>query len=94
MLSEERRQKILDRVAHLLAQLDPDVRLHEVILDSTRQQLAFVMQKGEWPIVIGMSYLDYVSRRDGELTPMLEKALAQRLQAARERQLREELEQS
>ena len=67
MLGEERRQKILERVGGLLRQIDPDVKLHEVILDSTRQQLAFVTQKGDRPIVLGMSWLDYVSRRDEEL---------------------------
>ncbi len=90
MLSEERRQKILERVGGLLAGIDPEVHLLDVLLDSTREQLALVMQKGEWPIVLGMDYLDYVSHRDEELRSRLEVGLKKRLEAARERQAREQ----
>ena len=90
MLGEERRQKILDRVGGLLAGIDPEVHLIDVVLDSTRQQLAFVMQRDEWPIVLGMSWLDYVSHRDEELRTRLADGLKKRLEAARYRQAREE----
>ncbi len=90
MLGEERRQRILDRVSGLLAKIDPEVHLLEVLLDSTRQQLAFVMQKGEWPIVLGMNWLDYVSHGDEELRSRLADGLKKRLEAARQRQAREE----
>lgn len=90
MLSEERREKILQRVEPLLREIDPDVRLLDVILDSTRQQLAFVLQKGEWPIVVGMNWLDYVSHRDEELHERLAAGLAQRLEKAKARQAKEE----
>lgn len=89
MLGEETRHKILRRVRGLLASIDPEVHLLDVILDSTRQQLAFLMQKGEWPLVVGMTWLDYVSHRDEELKYRLEQGLKQRLEAARERQARE-----
>jgi len=85
MLSEERRAKMLDRVGRLLKEVDGDVHLHEVLLDSTRQQLAFVMQKGEWPIVLGMNYLDYVSFRDDDLKARLVSGLRERLEAAQRR---------
>ena len=85
MLTEERRAKVLDRVGRLMKEVDPAVHLHEVLLDSTRQQLAFVMQKGEWPIVLGMNYLDYVSLRDEELRSRLSTALQQRLATAQRR---------
>lgn len=85
MLSEDRRQKVLDRVGRLMKEVDADARLNEVLLDSTRQQLAFVLQKGEWPIVIGMNYLDYVSLRDDDLKASLATAFEQRLVAARRR---------
>lgn len=85
MLSEDRRAKVLDRVGRLMQQVDPAVHLHEVLLDSTRQQLAFVMQKGEWPIVLGMNYLDYVSLRDEELQARLASGLQQRLAAMQRR---------
>jgi hypothetical protein len=90
MLGEDRRNKILQRVGPLLHDIDPDVHLHEVVLDSTRQQLAFVMQKGEWPIVIGMNWLEYVSHRDEELKERLAESLKTRLETARQRQEREE----
>ncbi|MCL4524408.1 MAG: hypothetical protein M1453_10675 [Acidobacteria bacterium] len=90
MLGEDRRNKILQRVEPLLREIDPEVRLHEVLLDSTRQQLAFVLQKGEWPIVIGMNWLDYVSHRDEDLKQRLAESLQARLETARQRQAREE----
>ena len=90
MLSEERKQKILERVGGLLTGIDPEVHLLDVLLDSTREQLALVMQKGEWPIVLGMDYLEYVSHRDEELRSRLEAGLNKRLEAARERQAREQ----
>ena len=90
MLSEERRSKILARVGGLLAEIDPQVHLLDVFLDSTRQQLALVMQKAEQPIVVGMNWLDYVSHRDGELKQQLAAGLRQRLEKASERLTREE----
>ncbi len=90
MLGEDRRNKILQRVGGLLHDIDPEVHLHEVLLDSTRQQLAFVMQKGEWPIVVGMNWLEYVSHRDEELKTRLAESLRTRLAAAQQKQEREE----
>lgn len=92
MLGEERRRKIFERVRGLLAELDPEVRLLDVLVDSNREQLAFVMQKEEWPIVLGMTWLDFVSHRDEVLKSRLEEGLRKRLEAARERQIREEEE--
>lgn len=89
MLGEERRNKILERVTALLREVDPEVHLHEVLLDSTRQQLAFVMQKGERPIVIGMNWLEYVSHRDEELKKRLAEGLARRLETSRRREIEE-----
>jgi len=90
MLGEERKQKIMERVRGLLAGVDPEVHVLDVLLDSTRQQLAFVMQKGEWPIIVGMNWLDYVSHRDDDLRNRLEEGLKRRLEAARRRQAQEE----
>jgi hypothetical protein len=91
MLGEDRQSRIKARVEPLLREIDPEVQLLRVLLDSTRQQLAFILQKGEWPIVIGMNWLDYVSHRDGELKVRLAEALAKRLAAA-QRHLKEEEE--
>jgi len=90
MLGEETRQKIMRRVQVLLAAIDPEVHLLDVILDSTRQQLAFVMQKGEWPIVVGMNWLDYVSHRDDDLKARLDEGLNQRMEVARRHRAAEE----
>ncbi len=90
MLGDERKKQILQRVGGLLRDIDAEVRLHEVVLDSTRQQLAFVMQKGEWPIVIGMNWLEYVSHRDEDLKVRLAESLKTRLETARQKQAREE----
>lgn len=86
MLSEARRQAILERTAGLLAQIDKDVQLHDVILDSTRQQLVLVMQKNDMPVLVGLSYLDYVSHRDEDFKKFLREGLAQREAAARKRE--------
>ncbi len=83
MLGEETKQKIVRRVQGLLTSIDPEVHLLDVILDSTRQQLALVMQKGEWPMVVGMSWLEYVSHRDDDLKSRLDRGLNQRMEAAR-----------
>jgi hypothetical protein len=90
MLGDERRAKILERVAGLLREIDPEVHLLDVLLDSTRQQLAFVMQKAEWPIVVGMNWLDYVSHRDEELKARLADGLRRRLQTAQRKQAEEQ----
>jgi hypothetical protein len=90
MIGEDRRRQIMTRVTPLLQAIDPEVQLLEVLLDSTRQQLAFVMQKGEWPVVVGMNWLDYVSHRDEELQARLQEGIAQRLQVVQQRQAREE----
>ncbi|MBI3405726.1 MAG: hypothetical protein HY046_09750 [Acidobacteria bacterium] len=85
MLSEERRTSILERVARLLPVIDAEVHLHEALLDSTRQQLVIVMQKGELPILLGMNYLDYVSHRDEDLSRLLREGLQKRIDAANRR---------
>lgn len=90
MFSEQRRSQIRERVARLMAEIDGEVRVLEVVLDSTRQQLAFVMQKDEWPVLLGMDYLEYVSHRDEELKKRLAEGLQHRLEVAQARQRREE----
>jgi len=90
MLRDETRDKIQARVRGLLHGLDAEAHLLDVILDSTRQQLAFIIQKGELPLVLGMNWLDYVSRRDAELSELLKKGLEERVAAAQRRAEREE----
>ena len=90
MFSDDRRLQIFQRVVPLLREVDPEVHLHDVLLDSTRTQLVFVMQRGEWPIALGMDWLDYVSHRDPELKVKLASGLRARNEAARERLARGE----
>jgi hypothetical protein len=92
MLGEERRTKTLERIRRLVAEIDPELHLHEVILDSTRRELAFVMQKGDQPFVIGMDWLDYVSRHDDELKQRIDESLKARAAAVEQRKRREEEE--
>lgn len=90
MLSKETERKIVARVTPLLCAIDPDLKLHRVILDSTRQQLAFIAQKGDQPFVLGLSWLDYVSHRDEELKKRLAFLYSERIEATRVREAREE----
>lgn len=90
MLGEERRKKILQRVAPLIAEIDPEIRLLDVLLDSTRTQLTFVMQKHQWPLLVAMNWLDYVSHRDDELRRRLAEGIQNRLEVARGRVFRED----
>ena len=90
MIGEERRKQIMARVTPLLQAIDPELRLLELLLDSTRQQLAFVLQKGDLPLVVGMNWLDYVSHRDEELQARLREGIAKRLEISQKRQGLEE----
>lgn len=92
MLGKERRNQILNRVRPLFGEIDPEFLLLDLVLDSTRQQLAFVLQKGEWPAVVGINWLDYVSHRDEELKQLLAEGLRKRVETARRREAGEDRE--
>lgn len=79
MLSPERKQNIRQRIEPIIRRLDPASRLVEILLDSTRQYLAFVVQKGEQPTILRIEWLLYVRMTDAEL----QDSLAQQLTAAR-----------
>ena len=85
MLSNDRREQIMLRVKPLFQQIDPDLLLLDVLLDSTRTQLLFILQKMEWPLVITMEWLDYVSQRDPDLQQRFAAAIQNREEAARTR---------
>ena len=78
MWTEARRNTVMTRVAALLREIDPEVSLLDAQLDSTRQQLVLFTQKGENPVLLGMSYLDYASHRDDELRVKLKEGLERR----------------
>lgn len=74
-LSPERKQNIRNRVEPLLRQFEPGLTLVEILLDSTRQHLAFVVQVGERPIILHVDWLLYVRMTDGELLALLQQQL-------------------
>ena len=82
MLTEERRKQVFERLAGLVAAMDPEVQLLEVVLDSTREQLAVILQKGEWPLVLAMNWMEFVSASDDALRHGLREKLAERIRAA------------
>ena len=90
MLSDDRREQIMVRVKPLFQQIDPDLLLLDVLLDSTRTQLLFILQKMEWPLVITMEWLDYVSQRDPDLQQRFRTAIRAREEAAQSRLAAEE----
>lgn len=89
MLRDETRKRIIERVSGLFARIDPEVHVIDAVLDSTRTQLAFMLQKGDWPVVLGMEWLDFVSRRDDDLLAPLSERLKERLEAAQKPPARE-----
>ena len=82
MLSPERKHNIRQRVEPIIRKLDPALRLIEILLDSTRQYLAFVVQREEQPIILRIEWLLYVRMTDAELQDSLKQQLTA-AQAAR-----------
>ena len=76
-LSPERRQNIRNRIEPILRKLDPGLTLVEILLDSTREHLAFVVQVGERPFIFHVEYLLYVRMTDEELERLLEQQFAE-----------------
>ena len=70
-LSPERKQNIRHRIEPILHELDPELKLVEILLDSTRQYLAIVVQSGEHPRILRLEYLLYVRMTDAELRDSL-----------------------
>jgi len=70
-LSPERKRSIRARIAPLLAEFDSEIALIELILDSSKQHLGVVVQKGEWPAMLRLDWLRYVSMPEAELRETL-----------------------
>ncbi len=66
-LGLQAREHIRSRVEPVLRQLDPEIELIEILIDSARQQLGFVLQKDDRPIVLGMDWLTFVAITEPEL---------------------------
>jgi len=70
-LSPERKRSIRARIAPLLAEFDSEIELIELILDSGKQHLGVVVQKGEQPAMLRLDWLHYVSMPEAELRETL-----------------------
>ena len=74
-LSPERKQNIRHRIEPILQEINPELKLVEILLDSTRQNLAFVVQSGEHPRILRVDYLLYVRMTENELRDSLRQQL-------------------
>lgn len=70
-LSPERKRSIRARIEPLLAEFDSEITLIELILDSGKQHLGLVVQKGERPAMLRLDWLRYVSMPEVELRETL-----------------------
>jgi hypothetical protein len=66
-LSADRKRSIRRRIEPFLAEVDPELHLVELLLDSTKQHLGIVIQKDDRPAVLRLDWLRYVSMPDAEL---------------------------
>lgn len=66
-LTPERKRGIRKRLEPLLAALDPEIHFIEVFLDSSRENLAVVVQKDDRPALVRLDYIRYISMPDSEL---------------------------
>ena len=79
-LSHERKQSIRQRLEPVLSGFDPGLRFITVFLDSSRTNLAIVAQKDDYPVVLRLDFLRYVSMPDEELRDTLVEQLRRRPQ--------------
>lgn len=78
-LGSEAGQKIRGRVEPLLTELDADLALLEVLLDSTRRYLGLVVQKGDRPMILKLEWINYITLKDAELKENLAKQLREKI---------------
>ena len=74
-LSRERKRSIRRRLEPILAELDPELKLIELILHSSRENLAVVVQKEDRPAILRLDFVRYVSMPDAELRDTLSQQL-------------------
>lgn len=70
-LSPERKRSLRRRIEPFLAEVDSEIQLLELLLDSTKQHLGIVVQKDDQPAVLRLDWLRYVSMPDAELRDTL-----------------------
>ena len=82
-LTPERKRGIRRRIEPMLAALDPELKYIEVFLDSSRENLAVVVQKDDRPALLRLDYIRYISMPDSELrATIVEQLSAKKLIAA------------
>lgn len=74
-LTAERKQSIRRRLEPLLAELDPELKFVEVILDSSRENLGVIAQKEDLPVLLRLDFVRYVSMPEAELRATLTEQL-------------------
>jgi len=74
-LTAERKRSIRRRLEPLLAELDPELKFIQVILDSSRENLGVVVQKDDQPAMLRLDFIDYISMPDGELRDTIARQL-------------------
>jgi hypothetical protein len=77
-LGPQAKEHIRKRVEPVLQQLDAELELIEVLIDSGRQELGFVLQKDDRPIVLGIDWLTFVGITEPELKDRLARQLETR----------------
>ena len=66
-LTPERKRGIRKRLEPILGALDPEIVFIETFLDSSRENLAVVVQKDDRPALLRLDYIRYISMPDSEL---------------------------
>jgi len=66
-LTPERKRGIRKRLEPILSALDPEIVFIETFLDSSRENLAVVVQKDDRPALVRLDYIRYISMPDSEL---------------------------
>ena len=78
-LTQERKLSIRHKVEPLLAALDPQLKLVEILVESTRQYLGFVVQHFDRPMVLRVEWITYSSINPEELKEHLAEQIRQKL---------------
>lgn len=74
-LTAERKRAIRRRIEPLLAELDPELKFIQVILDSSRENLGVVVQKDDQPAMLRLDFIRYISMPDTELQEIITQQL-------------------
>lgn len=79
LLSAERRTRIRQRLEPILKEYDPELQFISVFVDSTREFLGVVVQRGERPILLKFRWVDFISNPDSSLHEEVFAQLQQKL---------------